>query len=396
MTKKKRWTIFTIIVVLLAACIITAGQLLGNAKTVSTGSKIGKHDQKTTSPNQLVFAAMGDQLAHDSVVAQAKTGSTYDFTPYFTHIRPLYKNADVVFCNAETLVAGQQLGISGYPTFNAPNEFARDLVKGAGCNLIGLANNHANDKRQAGIDANIEVWQKRPILAYSGSNRSAEEQQTIRYFTKNGIKVAFLAFADYSNNTNLTSYGLNIYHDDALFTSQLKEARANADAVIVSLHWGVEDTKNINSDQAATAQKAADLGADVVIGTGPHVLQKTVWLDGANSKRTLVWYSIGNMLSSQLAVNELTSGIAGFTLVKQSNGVTVESPTFKATFMSYDWPAADRTAEKLTTRSNLKLQPLSDAAGRPEAMFGNTYSVSERTRYVRDTITANAGVTFTP
>lgn len=396
MAKKKWLPLFIIGAILIMACAFAASRLLGDAKTVTGGVKKQKHTVQTTKPSQLVFAAMGDQLAHDSVVAQAKSGDTYDFTPYFKHIRGLYSNADVVFCNAESLAAGQQLGISGYPTFNAPNEFARDLVNGAGCNLIGLANNHMNDKQQAGIDANLGVWDSLPILAHSGSNKSAEDQQNIPYFTKNGIKVAFLAYADYSNNTNLTSYGLNIYHDEQLFSSQLKEARANADAVIVSLHWGTEDSTTPNSDQAAMAQRAADLGADVVIGTGPHVLQKTVWLNGANDKKTLVWYSIGNMLSSQLAINELTSGVAGFTLVKEATGVRVESPTFKATFMSYDWPAADRAAQRLTTRSNLKLQPLSEATGRPEAMFGSKYSVSERTKYVHDTITSAAGVTFTP
>jgi len=399
MTKKKRILVAVVSIVLVGAGAVTTIMFMRKDSKTAPVSSIQKQTsttQKTATANQLVFAAMGDQLAHDSVVAQAKTGSTYDFAPYFTAIRPLYKTADVVFCNPETLMAGQQLGISGYPTFNAPNEFARDLVNGAGCNLINAASNHINDKQQKGINANLDVWDKLPILAYSGSNRSQQEQQTIHYFTKNGIKVAFLAYADYSNDTNLTSYGLNIYHNDSLFTSQLKEARANADAVIVSLHWGTEDSTTVNNDQVAAAQKAASLGADVVIGTGPHVLQKTVWLDGKDGKRTLVWYSIGNMLSSQLAVNELTGGVAGFTLVKQSSGVTVTSPTFKATFMSYDWPAADRAAEKLTTRSNLKLQPLADATGKPESMFGSTYSVTERTKYVHDTITNNAGVSFTP
>jgi poly-gamma-glutamate synthesis protein (capsule biosynthesis protein) len=398
MSKKKRLTLLIVAVIILATGGFAAYRLLKDTKTaiVPSAGKTVAEQKKDTTPNQLVFAAMGDQLAHDSVVAQAKTGSTYDFTPYFTAIRPLYATADVVFCNPETIAAGEQLGVSGYPTFNAPNEFARDLVKGAGCNLINLASNHTNDKHQAGIDANLDVWTKLPILAYSGSNRSAKEQQTIHYFTKNGIKVAFLAYSDYSNDTNLTSYGLNIYHNDTLFSSQLKEARANADAVIVSMHWGTEDSGTVNSDQIASAQRAADLGADVVIGTGPHVLQKTVWLNGANGKRTLVWYSIGNMLSSQLAINELTGGIAGFTLVKETNGVKVEDPTLKATFMSYDWPAADRAAEKLTTRSNLKLQPLADATGKPEAMFGSSYSVSERTKYVHNAIGTDGGVTFTP
>ena len=102
------------------------------------------------------------------------------------------------------------------------------------------------------------------------------------------------------------------------------------------------------------------------------------------------------MLSSQLQINELTGGVAGFTIVKKAGGVSVESPTFKATFMSYDWSAADKAADNLLTRHNLVLQPLASATGRPEAMFGSQYSVGERTKYVHDTLTTDATLTITP
>ena len=194
MAKKRRVFVLLLLVIVLAACAFTAGQLLGATKTNTPTPNTKNTPQTSSAANKLVFAAMGDMLAHDSVVAQAKTGDTYDFTPYFTSIRPLYHTADAVFCNAETLAAGEKLGISGYPTFNAPSEFARDLVKGAGCNVISLANNHMNDKRQAGIDANLDVWDKLPILAHSGSNRSEDDRNEISYFSKNGIKVAFLAY----------------------------------------------------------------------------------------------------------------------------------------------------------------------------------------------------------
>jgi len=361
--------------------------------TSSTSTQVTK-----TPANELRFAAMGDMLAHDTVNQQAKTGNTYDYKAYFTHIRSLYSSADVVFCNPETLVVGQQFGISGYPTFNAPNEFARDLAspEGAGCSLINTATNHIGDKSQAAINATLDEWKSHNVLAVAGANRSVEEQNTVRYFTKNGVKVAFLAFADYSNNTGVSSYGLNIYHNDALVTELMTEARSKADAVVVSMHWGTEDSNVVNPDQIAATKRMADLGADVVIGTGPHVLQQATWVTGQGGHRTLAWYSIGNMLSSQLQVNELTGGIAGFTLKKNSSGVSVETPTFKATFMSYDWSAADKAADNLLARHNLLLQPLASATGKPEAMFGSQYSVSERTKYVHDTLTSDAHLTITP
>lgn len=344
--------------------------------------------------NSLQFVAMGDMLAHDSIVAQAKKANGYDFTPYFKDIRPLYKDADVVFCNPETISVAPELGQSGYPTFNAPREFADGLVKGAGCNLINLASNHQNDKHQAGIDANLAMWEKQPVLAFAGTNRSADEQKKVRYFTKNGMKVAFLAFADYSNDTSLTPYGLNSYHDTALFAHQLQEARRNADAVVLSMHWGTEDTNQVNDDQLKAAQLASDNGVDVILGTGPHVLQKVAWVDGKNGHKTLVWYSIGNMLSSQLKPEGLTSIVAGFKLTKATSGVKVSDITAQPTYMSYSWSPADRASDKLEARKDFRLHPLSRAGSAPTDMFGSAYSVQEREKYITDTLGNSTGVTI--
>lgn len=365
------------------------------AKPVASSTRAAT---KPTPSGVVTFAAMGDMLAHDSVVAQAKAADgSYDFKPYFTNIRPLYNNADAVFCNAEGLTTGSAFGISGYPAFNGPTEFARDLIEGASCNVISLANNHMNDKGQAAIDANIAVWEALKPLAYAGANRTPEEQMTVRYFTKNGVKVAFLAFADYSNNKSYTPYGLNMYHNTDLVKRLVGEARANADAVVISAHWGTEDSNVVNADQTAAAQLFADSGADVVIGTGPHVLQLATYLTAADGRKTLVWYSIGNMLSSQLQVNELTGVIAGFSLKKQAQGgVSVERPTALITYMSYDWPAADKAAARLSARSSLRLRALSQSGTAVADMFGSAYSANERVTYVKTVLGSEAGVIVTP
>lgn len=341
------------------------------------------------------FAAMGDMLPHDTVVQQAKHSDAYDFSGYFKDIKQLYSDADAVFCNIETLAAGGSLPVSGYPSFNAPTEFIRDLSSAAGCNVINLANNHIGDKNQAAIDATISNWESYKPLAIAGANRSEIEQRTVRYFEKNDIKVAFLAFADYSNNKSVTSYGLNTYHNEQLVTDLMREAVDNSDAVVISMHWGTENKITLDADQEKAAQLLAGLGADVIIGTGPHVLQKATYLIGGDDHKTLVWYSLGNMLSSQLKINELTGGVAGFSLIKNVDGkVAIENPTFKSTFMSYDWPEADKTAGNLLARNNLQLRPLEKASDQLANMFGAT--LNERIKFVQDTLTADAGVVINP
>ena len=341
---------------------------------------------------QLSFSAMGDMLAHDSVVNQAKTAEGYDFVPYFTTITPVIDNSDVVFCNPETPSAGADYGISGYPTFNAPTEFARDLSK-IGCNIINLATNHIADKGQQAINTTLDVWESEKLLAVAGANRSTEEQQTVRYFDKNGIKVAFLAFADFSNGPVPYNFSLNNYHDQELVRQLMREARAQADAVIVSMHWGTEDSHEVNADQRTAAKLLADLGADVVIGTGPHVLQPVEWVDGVDGHRTLVWFSIGNMLSSQLQLDELTGGIAKFKLAKIDDKLEISDIAFVPTFMSYEWSASDKLAGLLHTRRNLKLQLLKEAQDETK-LFGVT--VDERLEKIRQWLGPGVNLTLEP
>lgn len=360
--------------------------------TTPPTTKSATNQPASTPEASLTFAAMGDMLAHDSVVNQVKTADGYDFTPYFSTITPLYAGSDVVFCNPETPSAGAAYGISGYPTFNAPTEFARDLDR-VGCNVINLATNHIADKGQSALNATLDEWEKIKPLAVSGANRSLEEQQKVQYFEKNGLKVAFVAFADFSNAKAPANYSINFYHDEALVEQLLKEARANADIVMVSAHWGVEDSHGVSADQQNAAKLFADLGADVIIGTGPHVLQPVEWLKRADGGKTLVWYSIGNMLSSQLQTDELTGGVAQFTIAKKDGKLQFSDISFTGTFMSYEWSAADKAAQNMSARRNLKLQPLANAQAETQ-LFGVT--VEERTAKLRDWLGSSVDVKITP
>lgn len=392
---KIKLIILSVILILSSAALTIYLLSQSKSKTeTSRPEKLVTETKKLERPAEksLKFAAMGDMLAHDSVVNQVKSGSSYDFSPYFAKIKPLYEGGDVVFCNPETPAAGAQFGISGYPTFNAPLEFSRDLSKN-GCNLINFATNHIADKGQAALSATLDEWERLRPLAMSGANRSPEEQQKVPIFEKNGLKVAFLAFADFSNAKAPHSYSVNFYHDKELVKSLMTKARQNADVVVVSAHWGVEDSHAISVDQSSAAQMLADLGADVIIGTGPHVLQPVKWLERADGGKTLVWYSIGNMLSSQLKIEELTGGVAKFKITKQNDELKFSDISFIGTFMSYEWSAADRAASNLAARRNLKLQPLADAEAETK-LFG--VSVDERAQKIRQWLGRGVEMTIQP
>lgn len=328
--------------------------------------KADGHAEKT-----VTIAAMGDMIAHDTITSNAKTSAGYDYTKYFRKINSLYKSSDVVFCNQESLSAGESYGISGYPAFNAPTQYAADLQT-AGCNVINLANNHMADKGQQALDATVAEWKKLKPLAYAGANRTEQEQRQVRYFEKNGIKFAFLAFADFSNNKDITKYALNLYHDEALVKSLVEEARKNADVVLVSMHWGDEDSHEVNQDQRGQVTKLAELGVDVVIGTGPHVLQEAEYVLRNGGGKMFVWYSIGNMLSSQLELDQLTGGVAKITVRKSGDTIVIENPEFTPTYMSYEWTASEQAAGDINARKNPMIYSLKDSANALQDMRMNT------------------------
>lgn len=380
LNRKRRAAItLTVIGVVLA---VLAGVAIWAGITAARDAQVEPAPAETTAPAEtpapepepepeepIRVLAMGDMLPHDSVNANAQTDSGWDYAQFFDGIQAELEPADAIFCNQEVPSAGEAFGISGYPVFNAPQELARDLRNGAGCDLINLANNHAADMGVAGIAATREAWDPLEPLSISGANRSAEEQSTIVYGDIRGVRTALVSFAEYSNAA-IDGVSVNFMGDTELVTRLLTEARANADLVIVSAHWGTEDTHAVNDHQRANARLFADLGADVVLGTGPHVLQPVEWLDRADGGQTLVWYSLGNMLSTQLSLAQRTGVIASFEVVPGEDGapLTVANPAATITYMHYDWTAEEEAAGALLARTNLSITPMAGA----DALLANT------------------------
>lgn len=316
---------------------------------------------KPVATGTIRLVATGDMIAHDSVNANAKKADgSYDYLPFMEKMKPYFEKADIRFCNQSTPAGGEQFGISGYPVFNAPIAFARG-IEGVGCNLINIGTNHTNDKGQPLIDATVAAWDNREgVLAVAGANRSVGEQNQTRVFTVKNVKVAFLSYTTYSNNRALTPHGVNMY-SDALATAQVGEARKNADIVIVSMRWGTEYSPEVNAQQDAIAQTLTNLGADVILGHGPHVLEPVKRLKNADgSRESIVWYSLGNFLNTQIETEALIGGFAVMDIDAASKKLT--NVAFMPTYMHYDWTAADKRANNLLARKNLQMVPLDQAA----------------------------------
>ena len=122
---------------------------------------------------------------------------------------------------------------------------------------------------------------------------------------------------------------------------QVRRARELADFVVVGVHWGVEDSHKITQTQRDLAQQLSDWGADVILGTHPHVVQDAEWKTSVDGRQTFVAYSLGNFISTQSKPDQLIGAILTLELNKttDSNGsvhCAVASPQLHPTVTHYD------------------------------------------------------------
>lgn len=346
----------------------------------STNQENSNETQAVTGskPNRVRVIATGDMIPHDAInIAAKQSDGSYEYSNMFGDMKTLFDNADVRFCNQATLAGGEKFGVSGYPKFNAPTEFSRDMAE-LGCNVVNTGSNHTNDFNQEVISASVNAWKGIPnVLAVTGANANADDKQKVRYFEKDGVKFAFVSYTTYSNEPSPNDYSVTMY-SKALAEKQLTEARTKADIVIVSMRWGTEYSPNVNAQQKQWANEVANLGADIVLGHGPHVLEPADVITLDDGRKSYVWYSLGNFFNAQLDPETLFNGIAVMDVDVTSKKIT--SVSYLPIYMHYEWNAADKAAGKLLTRKGFSMYTFEDGQAALEKSQNNTTFEEQKQR----------------
>lgn len=347
----------------------------------STASKSSSSSSAAQNQTTVRLIATGDTIAHDAINQEAKKpDGSYDYYPILKNMQPFFDKSDVRFCNQAVPGGGPSFGISGYPVFNSPFEVADGLQR-LGCNVINTGTNHTFDKGQPVINSWLDHWASLPnVLAVAGANRSADEQKAIRYFSSKGVKFAFLSYVTYSNTPPANAYGVNMFDRDKA-SAQLREARAKADIVLVSMRWGTEYSSSVNASQKSDAQFLADNGADIIFGHGSHVFQPVEHLKGAAGHDTLVWYSLGNFMSAQLQIEALMNGIAVMDIDVPTK--KIREVKLMPIYMHYEWTAEQKAKEDLLSRHNFVLFPLDKATKELTVSQNNTTVEAQRNRLAK-------------
>lgn len=296
-----------------------------------------KEEKQEPKDSVVSFVGVGDNLIHDTVYKDAqKEDGSYDFTKMYADIKKEVKDSDIAFINQETVLGGSELGLSGYPTFNSPTEIAKNL-EDTGFNLVNLATNHSLDKYESGISNELAAFAKTDMVV-NGVYTSQEAYEQIPTFKKKGITFSFLAYTYGTNGIEAPNpYNVSYFSDEKI-TSDVAKAKEISDVVIVSAHWGDENTFAPNDYQKHYAQLFADLKVDVVIGTHPHTIQPVEWVNGAEGNQTLVVYSLGNFIGGMLTTDNAIGGMISFDFVKnaKTEEISVENVKWTPTIIHFE------------------------------------------------------------
>jgi poly-gamma-glutamate capsule biosynthesis protein CapA/YwtB (metallophosphatase superfamily) len=246
---------------------------------------------------------VGDLMCHSTQFNYAKIGvDTFDFTGVYREVKQYLSAADLTVGNLETVIAGKNKGYSGYPYFNAPDDYIYAL-KDAGFDLLITANNHALDQGWEGVERTIEVINEYKIHR-TGTFLSQEDRDSLRIFQINSIKIAILAYSENTNGLPIPKgkdFVINLI-DEELIKRDIDKAREkNVDVVLVHLHYGPEYNREPSDYQKQIVRKIIELGADIIIGGHPHVVQPVDFFITNNIKLDsgFVAYSLGNFISNQ-------------------------------------------------------------------------------------------------
>lgn len=260
--------------VFIAAVLFIAAIAIGFMGSGSLGGK--NKNEYMPSVQTVTITAVGDcTLATDVNAASQSSFRAYaeqqngDYSYFFRNVAPIFNEDDLTIVNFEGTLSNQGTRQDKEFAFRGKPEYVQILTSSS-VEAANLANNHSADYGDVSLTDTIKYLNEVGISNFIGTNTAIRDI--------NGISVGLVGI-DALNEEEAAKLEKAI--------GSVKEL--GAQLVIVSMHWGEEKSNTPDKTQIDLAHKAVDLGADLVLGTHPHVLQG---IEKYNNK--YIAYSLGN------------------------------------------------------------------------------------------------------
>jgi poly-gamma-glutamate synthesis protein (capsule biosynthesis protein) len=251
----------------------------------------------------LVLAAVGDVTPGETVSDRIEASAAED--PW-TSVAPVLRRADIAVANLEGVVSSGGTPVPGkkYHLRGGPVLLAR-AAREAGIDVLTVANNHSLDYGPSGFLDTLAAARHAGIATIGGGRDLAAARRPV-LVDAGGLRVALLGYSDVRplGFTAGTDVPGTAPADPALIAEDIARARQRADVVVVYFHWGIELQTQPDARQRDLAQSALAAGADVVLGSHPHVLQPV-----ERSGRHVVAWSLGNFVFPANSPGTTKSGI---------------------------------------------------------------------------------------
>lgn len=333
----------------------------------------------TVQEQRISLLFMGDIMGHDSQIwaAEDLKTHTWDYNDVFSYIKPLVSDADLSIANLEVTLAGPPY--KGYPQFSSPAALAV-ACKNAGIDCLVTANNHSADRGKTGIEGTI--FRLDSIgLPHTGTfiNQASKDKLQPLIFVKNGISVALLNYTYGTNGISVPSPLVVNMLDKNLVAADIEKTKAlNPDLIVLLLHWGTEYDTVPSPGQTAMAEYFLTKGADLVIGSHPHVLQKMVWYNnGSPLQNKAVVYSLGNFISNQRKPKTDGGSMVRIEFIKEGGLMKIASAAYYLTWVY---------TPILKYQQKFYLLPCSEFENR-SSFFAKEAEYSQMRKYINDSRT---------
>lgn len=237
------------------------------------------------------LAAVGDVTFGGRVAdAIAARGAAY---PWQATGRVL-RGADLATANLEGVVStrGEPVPDKEFH-FRGPPSALTAARRTAGLDVMSVANNHTLDFGRVAFLDTLRFAQRNGISTIGGGSNLAAARRPV-ILRRGGLRIAFLGYSDVRPDsfTAAVAQAGTAPADATAIRSDVVSARRRADVVVVWAHWGEELARRADSRQRLFASAALNAGADVVLGSHPHILQDVV----RPTRRVLVAWSLGNFV----------------------------------------------------------------------------------------------------
>ena len=264
----------------------------------------------------ITFTLAGNVLLNAEMWYDTASDGQYNFEYVFEDINNIMKKSNVNFYTQQGILGGKDLGLTSYTNFNTPYDTATELTK-VGFNTISLASYHANDRGVQGITNAINFLNENKI-SYSGISLNEEDRLKNSIIEKNGIKVALLGYTMGSTIATNNTYSVSIYSEEQV-KKDYDSIKDQVDIIMVAIDYSNNRSLEVTEQEKTIANYLANLGVDIVIGNTGYSVQP---IEKINN--TLVFYSLGNMLSGHSLTDNKISAIVDFKYTIKEKGGNIE------------------------------------------------------------------------